>query len=216
MHEKSMWQADSGTSISGLLPESPEQKWGSGSRGTLGSEQLTRQISLTKDDVFRKHPSSSKLFFYLGRAYSLWRHPHLSLCQIVRDHWPFLMSLSIVIAISNTFFFPSQENTSQSEFLLSLRHLLRTINLQKCAGARDQLRWYGWFQMIVCTLQPSNTQRGICISIPGALTLVSIAQPCPQQAFNLCVDSLFPPAAELFCVNDPAVSCWHLCGFFSQ
>lgn len=65
--------------------------------------------------------------------------------------------------------------------------------------------------MTVCALEASNTQRGVYIPISGALTLVSRAQPSPQQAFGLCVDSLFPPAAELLCLNNPAASCWHFC-----
>lgn len=54
-----------------------------------------------------------------------------------------------------------------------------------------------WLQTSVCILQASNTRRGVCIPISGVLTLVSRAQPSPQKAFCLCVDSLFPPAAEL-------------------
>jgi len=50
MREKSRWQAEDGISVTGLLPGSLEQKRGSGSRGALGSEQLTRQISLSEDD----------------------------------------------------------------------------------------------------------------------------------------------------------------------
>lgn len=76
-------------------------------------------------------------------------------------------------------------------------HLLRTINLYKHTGAGDQLRWGGWLQVTVYVLQASNTRRGVCIPLSEVLTLDSRAQPSPQQAFCLCVDSLFPPSAEL-------------------
>lgn len=117
--QTSVWQDDGEMSVSGLLSGNSEQEWGVTSRGTLGSEQFTRQISLNKDEVFRKQPSR-KLCFYLGRAYSSWRHLHFSFCQIVRVHWSFLMSLSVVIDISDPFFISSgkpfqTETSTQSQ-----------------------------------------------------------------------------------------------------
>lgn len=165
-----MWKAADGMGVSGLAPESPEQKEGSACRGALESEGLTRQSSLTKDKVSRKYSSCSSLGFYPGRAYSCWRQLHASLCQIVRNHWPFLSVIFYSDChFQQVFFFPS-ENTSQYEIstqskapayvFLPLRMYRSPRPVQVGCAASDN-----------CVLQASNNQRGICIPISRALTL---------------------------------------------
>lgn len=68
-------------------------------------------------------------------------------------------------------------------------------------------------QIAVCVLQASNIQRGVCIPIFGALTLSSRAQPSPQQAFCLCVGSLFHLLLDYF-VSKTQLHCADICMWF--